>query len=269
MLSLVNYGGSSGSEDEISDEEEIVGNRVETNSIQKPTINLPKPTTTRAATVIEEDDEFLHKKEIPSVAPPKREKIKITIPRLVKEIDDDENVKKVKNFPANKKAGLLHMLPIPSYSFAPVPKPSYSVSKPSEKNVPSSGENESSRNDFESGQGMSEDYQMQQNIDEDAMKALLGGNKAKRSKLDDIQIIDLSASEVLPNRDEWLRKTLAGETSYMPTGKIQEKGPSVLAKRKHQISYLSMRAETNEAELEAMWAANRQTKRESKSKYGF
>lgn len=76
---------------------------------------------------------------------------------------------------------------------------------------------------------LSDQYEQQkhtvdnQNIDAEAMKALMGGNKAKRSRVDDIQIIDLSASEVLPNRDEWLRKTLAGETSYMPTGNIVEK----------------------------------------------
>ena len=62
-----------------------------------------------------------------------------------------------------------------------------------------------------------------QEIDEEAMKALLGGNKAKRSRIDNIQFIDLSSAEVLPNRDEWLRKSLAGETSYMPTGNIVDK----------------------------------------------
>jgi hypothetical protein len=30
-----------------------------------------------------------------------------------------------------------------------------------------------------------------------------------------------------------------------------------------------MRAENNEAELEAMWASNRSTQREGKGKYGF
>lgn len=106
-------------------------------------------------------------------------------------------------------------------------------------------------------------------IDRTAFQALLGESKAKRTKLDEIQFVDLSAQEVMPDRDEWLRKTLRGETQFIPTGNFVEKGPNALAKRKHQISYLAMRAENNEAELEAMWASNRQTKRESKSKYGF
>jgi proline-rich protein PRCC len=66
-----------------------------------------------------------------------------------------------------------------------------------------------------------------------------------------------------------MRKKLRGETEFMPTGQLIEKGPNALAKRKHQISYLAMRAQVNEQELEAMWSSNRQTKRESKSKYGF
>lgn len=108
-----------------------------------------------------------------------------------------------------------------------------------------------------------------QNLDTQAIQALVGGNRAKRSKIDNIQILDLSANEVMPDRDEWMRRAVRGETEYVPTGNIVDKGPNSLAKRKHQISYLAFRAEKNEAELEAMWASNRQTKRESKSKYGF
>jgi hypothetical protein len=60
------------------------------------------------------------------------------------------------------------------------------------------------------------------NFDQEAMTALLGATKAKRSKLDNIQIIDISANDVV-DKDEWIRKTLAGETSYVATGKIDEK----------------------------------------------
>lgn len=78
-------------------------------------------------------------------------------------------------------------------------------------------------------------------MDEKAMQALLGGNRAKRMKADSIQFIDLSAKEVLPDKEQWLRRAARGETEYVATGNIQEKGPNALAKRKHQISYLSMR----------------------------
>ncbi len=63
----------------------------------------------------------------------------------------------------------------------------------------------------------------QQSIDRNAMSALVGGNKAKRSKFEEIEIVDLSANDVLPDRSEWIRKTLAGETGYIPTGQIDEK----------------------------------------------
>jgi proline-rich protein PRCC len=87
-------------------------------------------------------------------------------------------------------------------------------------------QNENSQ-DFESDQ--QQDYaqysqqQLQPDIDRAAISALVGGNKAKRSKFEDIQIVDLSANDVLPDREEWIRKTLAGETGYIPTGQIDEK----------------------------------------------
>jgi proline-rich protein PRCC len=317
----------------------------------------------------EEDDEFLHKKAVPSLAPPKREKVKIMIPRLsdFKE-EDDEKIVKIQ--PANRKTGLLSMLPKPSNSFAPASKPAPAPpsKKPQEtvtsaaseqpkkvglipyalmshnpktenqkakkkkdqdsdedddeptgsffsfasqdEDLPKVSEDEvkamvakesarmEQRKRLNEGieepaveledQGSSQQQQFHEGVDEAAMKALLGGNKAKRLRYDNIQIIDLSAKEVLPDREEWMRKSLAGETSYIPTGNIMEKvkfeenrwklwkfmevsfqGPNALAKRKHQISYLATRAENNVAELEAMWASNRTNKRETKGKYGF
>lgn len=64
--------------------------------------------------------------------------------------------------------------------------------------------------------------QQEPEFDEQAMQALLGGNRAKRMKTDNIQFIDLSAKD-LTDRDEWLRKTIRGETEYQPTGNISEK----------------------------------------------
>lgn len=371
MLSLVNYGASD-SENEITDEEDdqiprgrLHGAQPENDiddlilQTKSSTIQLPKPATVVKTVIEEEEDEFLHKKEVPVAAPPKKGKVKIMIPRLSEFKDDDDDKKsETKIQPANRKTGLLSMLPRPSRSFAPAPKPATSSSQPSTSSSqpspakvadaktsdvpkkvglipyslmshkPKTAEDkkatkkkeENSDDDDEEPTGsfftfaddesalphVSEDEvqamvakqaeRMEQRkrqaeeidnptddvpdaqdesetgreeLDQEAVRYLLGGNKAKRSRTDNIQIIDLSAAEVMPNRDEWVRKTLAGETSYIPTGQILEKGPNALAKRKHQISFLSMRAENNEAELEAMWAANRQTKREGKSKYGF
>lgn len=326
MLSLVNYGGSD-SEDEISDEEENAvavqfnGNKRDEEiedlitQTKSSTIQLPKPSSTTLKTSIaEEEDEFLHKREVPTVVPPKREKVKIMIPRL-SDFKDDEDDKKseTKIQPANRKTGLLSMLPRPSCSFAPAPRPSTTAlpiqqpkvheksateisnlsseapkkvgfipytlmshkPKTSEEKNPSKKPKEEDSDDDDEPTGsffsfasqeddsalphVSQDevqalvakqtekmeqrkrqaeetvtsaqyqeevveYQQQeQNIDEEAMRQLLGGNRAKRSRTDNIQIIDLSAAEVMPNRDEWVRKTLAGETSYMATGKINEK----------------------------------------------
>lgn len=375
MLSIVSYGASD-SENEISDEDEPAALEVyDVLTRTASTIRLPEPSIQKAF-IAEEDDEFLHKKEVPKIAPPPiKAKVKIMIPRLSDFQDDEDDIKIPKIHPANRKTGLLSMLPKPSLSFAPAPKPvtsndtnkiitektqksqastaeapkkvglipyalmshnpqSSESKKSLKKKEPDSDDDEDvpvgsfftfdskdeelpkvsedevkalvaketarmeqrkrQQEETESPDLSEEDqidsYKHQKEaIDEEAMKALLGGNKAKRSKLDNIQFIELSAADVMPNREEWLRKSLAGETSYQPTGNILEKvshlnrhnlqfihgfisafqGPSALSKRKHQISYLSMRAENNEAELEAMWAANRSTKREGQNKYGF
>lgn len=323
MLSIVNYG-SSDSEEEISDEENVIRSNSQQNGskteevvsdlLQKSTtINLPQPSVQKSS-IAEEDDEFLHKKEIPKVVPPPtKTKVKIMIPRLSEFKDDDDDEKKqAKVLPVNKKSGLLNMLPKPSHSFAPAPKPQTPANapqlqppslklnsldeKPSEatKKIglipyslmshkpkatdgkkPAKAKDESDDEDDEPVSSFftfssnddelpkvnedeikalvekeaarieqrkrqheqaesepqeeiqSNSYDQydhdQQPVDEEALKALLGGNKAKRSKIDNIQFIDLSAAEVMPNREEWKRKTLAGETSYQPTGHITEK----------------------------------------------
>lgn len=318
MNALVNYG-SSDSENEISDEEEFTVHRNFTNDSRKEEIDLeicektsilklPEPAKIKVnSSIIEEDDEFLHKKAVPSVAPPKKEKVKIMIPRLSDFKDDDKEEKIKKIQPANK-SGLLCRLPRPSHSFATTSKPSrplapasvtQTLAKPtvpqeqkkvglipyalmshnpkaaaaskktvqkddtddedddekdvgfftfaskddelpevSEDEIRALVDKESARleqrkrqhdatesvDQFQDQQNESDEQQkVQQNLDEEAMRALMGGNRAKRSKVDNIQIVDLSAAEVMPNREEWLRKTLAGETTYMPTGNISEK----------------------------------------------
>ena len=312
MLGLANYG-SSGSENEISDEEDDIQPKIGLKSEEQDDlirrtskIQLPQPATNKSH-IVEEDDEFLHKKAEPSIAPPKRGKVKISIPRLSDFKEDDEKIVKIQ--PANRKTGLLSMLSKPSSSFAPAPRPppaaqpvrpkmqgtSGAVKEQPKKvglipyalmshnpkadnskaNKKKDNDSDSDENDDEPGGSfftfdskdedlpkVSEDevnamvaketarmeqrkrqhegiddtvnelealesdqqqHQFYEKVDAEAMKALLGGNKAKRSRIDNIQIIDLSAAEVLPDRAEWLRKSLAGETSYIPTGNIVEK----------------------------------------------
>lgn len=316
MLSIVNYG-SSDSENEKSDDEGEIKSTIQLEIAdqddlvrQTSKIHLPQPTIQKS-NIVEEDDEFLHKREVPSIAPPKREKVKITIPRLsdFKEEDDGEKIVKIQ--PANRKTGLLSMLPRPSNTFFPGPKamtanppPPARQKKTQDTSATSqdqpkkvglipyalmshkpkateSGEKAKKKKDHDSdddeeepvgsfftfasqdddlpqvnedevkalvakesarmelrkrqNEGIDDEMefeaqtssqyqeQQQETVDEAAMKALLGGNKAKRSRIENIQFIDISASEVLPDKDEWLRKTLAGETSYMPTGNIVDK----------------------------------------------
>lgn len=109
-------------------------------------------------------------------------------------------------------------------------------------------------------------------MDKQAIAALCGSRQAtKRSRhaaaeLDNI--IDISGDQVLPDRDEWLRQQLTGSTEYQPRGLV-DGDPGAGTKRKHQITYLAHQAKANEQELQAMWAANRNTRRQTQNKYGF
>lgn len=110
----------------------------------------------------------------------------------------------------------------------------------------------------------------EETLNREALKALVGGSsKRRRQQQDDIQVIDINSEQVLPNKEEWMRTALASSTSYQPTGVLVDKEPASGTRRKHQITYLAHKAKANEAELQAMWSANRQNRRATQSKYGF
>ncbi|EDW92873.1 proline-rich protein PRCC [Drosophila yakuba] len=110
----------------------------------------------------------------------------------------------------------------------------------------------------------------EQQLNAEAMDALVGKNaKRRRKEAKEMQVIDISGSEVLPDREEWMRSALASSTTFQPTGVLTDEEPVAGTRRKHQITYLAHKAKANEAELQAMWSANRQTRRATQSKYGF
>lgn len=106
-----------------------------------------------------------------------------------------------------------------------------------------------------------------QELDEAALQSLIGGSRAKRSRID-VDMIEISHEQVMPSREEWLRTSVAGSTQAQVRGQLKD-GPKGVAKKKHQITYLAHQAKSNEAELQAIWAANRTTQRQSQSKYGW
>lgn len=102
------------------------------------------------------------------------------------------------------------------------------------------------------------------------IEALIGARAAKRSRKDDIQFIDIRQDQVASTNDEWMRNRLQSETEFQPTGRlVGSDQPGAGTKKKHQITYLAYQAKANEAELQAMWANNRQSRRQTQSKYGF
>ncbi|XP_037936012.1 uncharacterized protein LOC119670006 [Teleopsis dalmanni] len=110
-----------------------------------------------------------------------------------------------------------------------------------------------------------------QELDREAIQALVGSNAKRRRQHQNqnIQVVELSSEQVLPNREEWMRTALASSTTYQPRGELVDEEPVAGTRRKHQITYLAHKAKANEAELQAMWATNRQNRRATQSKYGF
>ncbi|XP_047984524.1 proline-rich protein PRCC isoform X2 [Leguminivora glycinivorella] len=105
-------------------------------------------------------------------------------------------------------------------------------------------------------------------LDEEAIMKLCGA-RGKR-KREDIQIVDVNQSEVLADAREWLAKGLTDDTSKrVSSSKRKGNEPTSQQKRKHQITYLAHQAKANEVELQNQWANNRQSKRQTQSKYGF
>ncbi|XP_016959966.1 proline-rich protein PRCC [Drosophila biarmipes] len=110
----------------------------------------------------------------------------------------------------------------------------------------------------------------EQQLNAEAMDALVGKNaKRRRKEAKEMQVIDIVGSQVMPDREEWMRTALASSTTFQPTGVLTDEEPVAGTRRKHQITYLAHKAKANEAELQAMWSANRQTRRATQSKYGF
>lgn len=111
--------------------------------------------------------------------------------------------------------------------------------------------------------------EQRQAIDREALEFLVGGSsRAKRARMENVDVVELSYEQVMPSRDEWLRTSVAGATTAPVRGELKD-GPKGVARKKHQITYLAHQAKSNEAELQAIWAANRQTQRQSQSKYGW
>ncbi|XP_055606896.1 proline-rich protein PRCC [Uranotaenia lowii] len=112
-------------------------------------------------------------------------------------------------------------------------------------------------------------HESEQNLASDrAISSLIGGNKAKRAKLDEVQIIDINSSDIVPNEEDFMRRKLMDETGFVATGNLTGDW-TCTSKRKSHITYLASKAMENAQELEAMWSANRQSRRQTQSKYGF
>lgn len=102
----------------------------------------------------------------------------------------------------------------------------------------------------------------------EAIKMLSGHKEAKRRKTNDVEFIEISDEQIMPNKSEWYRTALASSTSYQRRGIVDEEDQPG-TRRKNQITYLANQALANDSELQAMWSENRANRRATQNKYGF
>ncbi|XP_039276917.1 proline-rich protein PRCC [Nilaparvata lugens] len=110
-------------------------------------------------------------------------------------------------------------------------------------------------------------------LDQTALEQLCG-RKERQKGAANIQLIDVSGDQILPDSREWLTKQLTEEQSQSHSqsqqrSKRNKDGPTSQQKRKHQITYLAFQAKENELELKNQWANNRLSKKQTQAKYGF
>lgn len=92
--------------------------------------------------------------------------------------------------------------------------------------------------------------------------------KKQRGK-EEINIVDVCEDDFRASQLE-LTKTLSQEVDPRSfSHRKKGEGPSTQEKRKHQITYLAFQAKERELELKNAWAANRVTRQQTQSKYGF
>lgn len=104
----------------------------------------------------------------------------------------------------------------------------------------------------------------QTRLDLEKMKKL----KGRRNRGEEINIVDINADDQIGNSAEMLTKYGTEEITYAPSRKKKDM-PTAQQRRKHQITYLAYQAKERELELRQQWSANRQTRRQTQSKYGF
>ncbi|XP_068693496.1 proline-rich protein PRCC-like [Montipora foliosa] len=102
------------------------------------------------------------------------------------------------------------------------------------------------------------------NIDLEKLQKLTG----RRNRHEEINIVDVNADDQIGNAAEMMAKYGTEEVIHTSSRKKKDM-PTAQQRRKHQITYLAFQAKEREFELRQQWSANRQTRRQTQSKYGF
>lgn len=84
----------------------------------------------------------------------------------------------------------------------------------------------------------------------------------------DIKFVDFDMSKHLSQNTDWL-KNITIEKEDRDEEDAEGNAPNSTARRKNQITFLAYQAKKRETELKNQWAANRQSKNQTRKKYGF
>lgn len=104
----------------------------------------------------------------------------------------------------------------------------------------------------------------QQILDKEAMLRLCGSQGNKR-KLEDFEITDISAKQLVGDNKAELLKQVTDE--YKPA--TNKEYFTTSSRKTHHVTYLAKVAIERDQELRASWAANKFNKRMAREKYGF
>lgn len=148
-----------------------------------------------------------------------------------------------------------------------LPPPRWNLPEPesSEPSAASTDEEPSSSNLQEENFIPLDDNHIQ--LSEEALQKLCGRKDRQQHQ---VEVIDVSGAELLPDPKEWLTKQLTEEKALPSRGfGRRHDGPTSQQRRKHQITYLAFQAKENELELKNQWSQNRMSRKQTQSKYGF
>lgn len=98
-------------------------------------------------------------------------------------------------------------------------------------------------------------------------KKFIASKFGEEASANDIKFVDFDMSKHLSQNTDWLKNITIEKEDR--DEEDEGNAPNSTARRKNQITFLAYQAKKRETELKNQWAANRQSKNQTRAKYGF